>query len=111
MNRSHHFIGIALAFVAACAKDKPAADTKAATSPATAMPAPDTMKATAPSVPDSVKLMTQANTKGAASKGTPATLPPKVAAKQPIIGRDSVRIGPIIGIPSIKDTAKRKPPR
>jgi len=114
--KRHAALVLAVVSLAACVREKPAPDTTAAVSPATAMPAPDTMKATPPPVPDSVKLMKQADTKGTATKGVPATAPPRVAAptktpnQPPIIGRDSVRQGPIIGIPSIVDTAKKRPP-
>ena len=113
LRRATH--AIALGALVACAKDKPAADTTSAKSPAASLPAPGVIKAAPLAVPDSVQLMKQADTKGAASKGVPSTTPPKAAApvktQSPvIIGRDSVRRGPIIALPAVADTAKRRPP-
>ena len=59
------------------------------------------MKATASAVPDSVQMMKQAK----------AVAPSMAKAQSKIIGRDSVRQGPITGLPTIKDTAKKRPPR
>ncbi|HEX7937650.1 MAG TPA: hypothetical protein VF483_01590, partial [Gemmatimonadaceae bacterium] len=66
--------------------------------------------------PDSAKMRSQADTKGASSKGEPATVPPKVPANNAkqgqIIGRDSVSTKPkVLGLPVVADTAKRRPPR
>jgi hypothetical protein len=108
---------IAVVGIIGCAKDKPAADNSAAAQPQ-GLPAPDTIKATPVAVPDTTKMAKQADTKGAASKGVPATVPPRVAAptktkaKSKIIGRDSVDTKPkLIGLPVVRDTAKPKPPR
>ncbi|MEK7402991.1 MAG: hypothetical protein AABZ80_11620 [Gemmatimonadota bacterium] len=116
MNSARYVVVVALAFAAACVKDKPGADTTAAAP--RGLPAPDTVKAAAVPEADSTKIMKAADTKGAATKGVPAgTKSPdsatmtKTSTKQPVIGRDSVRQGPILGIPTIKDTAKRRPPR
>ena len=47
----------------------------------------------------------------AARKASGKSTRSKTTATQKVLGRDSVRQGPIMGVPSIVDTAKRRPPR
>ena len=75
-------------FATACAKEKPAADASTADTSASA----------------------SAAAAEAGAKAPDSTIA-KSGAKQTIIGRDSVRQGPIIGIPTIADTAKKRPPK
>jgi hypothetical protein len=104
MTRRHQLALIALAITAAaCTREKPAADS---TSAAQGLPAPGTVKAAPIPEADTTVLRKAADTKGAATKGLPAG----VKAPDSILGRDSVIRGQkILGLPTIADTAKRKP--
>jgi hypothetical protein len=101
---------ILAAATTACDKAKPAQEsapstTPAATSPAGALPAPDTLRATPVPPTESAKITKQADTKGAATKV------PEAGTKTPIIGRDSAPANPkLITLPVIADTLKKKRP-
>ena len=101
------------ALTLACAGQKPAADTASAGG----LAPPDTLKAAPAPEPDSVALLKKATFKGAATKGAPTGVNATpgatgaTGATGRILGRDSVRMGPIIAIPAIPDTGKKRPPR
>lgn len=104
-------VGFGLLVAVACGKEKPRSDSTAAMAP------PDTVRAATGGVaaPDFGKAAPDTVGKSAATK-TQTKASTKAAAKQaPIIGRDSVIIpgpnNPIKAIPTIADTAKKKPPR
>lgn len=96
--------------IASCTGEKPGADSVDAAAQRDSMSARPAETAAAETRAD-----TAANppTRGSAktvNTNSSSKASDSATSKTKILGRDSVRQGPIIGVPSIVDTAKRRPP-